>query len=110
MEFSRQEYWSGLPFPFPEDLPNPGIEPGSPALQTDSLMSEPPGKPMDVCVLSHIHRHAATQFCHGNVSSHTQHTNEHIWMCREELYLQKQATGWIWPMTLVYQPLPYINR
>ena len=43
MEFSRQEYWSGLPFPSPGDLPDPGIEPGSPALQTDSLPSEPPG-------------------------------------------------------------------
>jgi len=41
MEFSRQEYWSGLPFPPPGDLPNPGIEPGSPALQTDALPSEP---------------------------------------------------------------------
>ena len=46
MEFSRQEYWSGLPFPSPEDLPNPGIEPGSPALQADALLSEPPGKPI----------------------------------------------------------------
>ena len=45
MEFSRQEYWSGLPFPSPRDLPNPGIEPGSPALQADALTSEPPGKP-----------------------------------------------------------------
>ena len=45
MEFSRQEYWSGLPFPSPGDLPNPGIEPGSPALQADALPSEPPGKP-----------------------------------------------------------------
>ena len=44
MEFSRQEYWSGLPFPSPGDLPNAGIKPGSPALQTDSLPSEPPGK------------------------------------------------------------------
>ena len=44
MEFFRQEYWSGLPFPSPEDLPNPGIEPGSPALQADALPSEPPGK------------------------------------------------------------------
>ena len=42
--FSRQEYWSGLPFPSPEDLPNPGIKPGSPALQADALPSEPPGK------------------------------------------------------------------
>ena len=45
MAFSRQEYWSGLPFPSPGNLPNPGIEPGSPALQADSLPSEPPGKP-----------------------------------------------------------------
>ena len=45
MEFSRQEYWSGLPFPSPEDLPNLGIEPRSPALQADFLLSEPPGKP-----------------------------------------------------------------
>ena len=44
-EFSRQEYWSGLPFPAPGYLPNPGIEPGSPALQPDSLPSEPQGKP-----------------------------------------------------------------
>ena len=43
--FSRQEYWSGLPFPSLGDLPNPGIEPRSPALQADALTSEPPGKP-----------------------------------------------------------------
>ena len=40
LEFSRQEYWSGLPFPSLGDLPNPGIEPGSPALQADSLPSD----------------------------------------------------------------------
>ena len=45
MGFSRLEYWSGLPFPFPGDLPNPGVKPGSPALQADSLASESPGKP-----------------------------------------------------------------
>ena len=45
MGFSRQEYWSGLPFPSPGDLPNPGIEPTSPPLQADALTSEPPGKP-----------------------------------------------------------------
>ena len=45
MGFSRQEYWSGVPFPSPEDLPNPGIEPRSPELQADALTSEPPGKP-----------------------------------------------------------------
>ena len=44
MGFSRQEYWSGLPFPFQRDLPDPGIEPGSPVFQADALTSEPPGK------------------------------------------------------------------
>ena len=44
MRFSKQEYWSGLPFPSPGYLPNPGIEPRSPALQADALPSEPPGK------------------------------------------------------------------
>ena len=44
MGFSRQECWSGLPFPSPGDLPDPGIEPRSPALQADALPSEPPGK------------------------------------------------------------------
>ena len=45
MDFSRQEYWSELPFPSPGDLPNPGIKPRSPALQADALPSEPLGKP-----------------------------------------------------------------
>ena len=44
MGFSRQEYWSGLPFPSPGDFPDPGVEPWSPALQADALTSEPPGK------------------------------------------------------------------
>ena len=44
MGFSRQDYWSGLPFPSPGDLPDAGIEPGSPTLQAYSLLSEPPGK------------------------------------------------------------------
>ena len=45
VEFTRQEYWSGLSFPFPGDCPNPGIKPGSSALQEGSLPSEPPEKP-----------------------------------------------------------------
>ena len=45
MEFSRQEYWNGLPFPSPGDLPDPGIKPRSPTLQADSLPSEPRGSP-----------------------------------------------------------------
>ena len=46
MGFSRQEYWSGLPFPTPGDLLDPGIELGSPTWQADALPSEPPGKPI----------------------------------------------------------------
>ena len=56
MGFSRQEYWSGLPFSSPGDLPNPRIEPRSLALQADGLTSEPPGKP--------THRHTHTQYTH----------------------------------------------
>ena len=48
MEFSRQEYWSGFPFPALGDLPNPGIKPRSPALQANSLLSETPGKVQDL--------------------------------------------------------------
>ena len=53
MGFSRQEYQSGLPFPSPGDLPDPVIEPGSPALQADALPSEPLGKlfPLGYCYL-----------------------------------------------------------
>ena len=52
MGSSRQEYWSGVPFPSPGDLPDPEIELRSPALQADSLLSEPPGKP--VCLYYYI--------------------------------------------------------
>ena len=51
MGFSRQEYWSGLPFPSPGDLPDPGIEPRSPTLEADALTSEPPGKPLQYLCL-----------------------------------------------------------
>ena len=51
MEFSRQEYWSGLPFPAPRDLPDPGITPRSPTLLADTLPSEPPGKLMNALLL-----------------------------------------------------------
>ena len=53
VEFSRPEYWSGQPFPSPRDLPSPGIEPKSPALQVDSLSAELSGKP--ICFLSSVH-------------------------------------------------------
>ena len=53
--FPRQEYWNGLSFPSLGDLPDTGIKPGSPALQAESLPSEPPGKPIYVCI--HTHRY-----------------------------------------------------
>ena len=55
MGFSRQEYWSGWPFPSLRDLPHPGTEPGSPALQSDSLSSDPPGKTPSqyICISNH---------------------------------------------------------
>ena len=61
--FSRQEYWSGSPFPSPRDLPNPGIEPWSLALQANSLPSEPPGKP---------------GFVKGEVKSIWRHSHPHL--------------------------------
>ena len=54
MEFSRQEYWSGLSFPSPEDLPDPGIEPGSATLQADSLPFELWGRPKEVDIKKKI--------------------------------------------------------
>ena len=59
IEFSRQEYWSGLPFPSPGDLPNSGIETKSPALQADSLLSEPPEKPLSLVSESESASHSA---------------------------------------------------
>ena len=59
--FSRQEYWNGLPLPFPGDLPKSGTEPGSPALQADSLPSKPPGKPV-LYIVYQLYLKKAIQF------------------------------------------------
>ena len=56
MEFSRQEYWSGFPFPSPGDLSNPGTEPGSSALYADALPSEPRGSPKEGMPVSNSHK------------------------------------------------------
>ena len=65
MEFSRQEYWSGLPFPSPGDLPDPGIEPGSPVLQADALPSEPGGIPMYIHKWKDIKKEGQSDICHS---------------------------------------------
>ena len=56
MGFSRQEYWSGLPFPSPGDLPDHGIEPGPPSLEADALTSEPPGNPKCSYIIKWIYK------------------------------------------------------
>ena len=67
MEFSRQEYWIRLPFPSPEDLPNPGIEPGSPALQAGALPCETREAQkiyiVHICIYMYIYIYAQTQRC-----------------------------------------------
>ena len=71
MEFFRQEYCSGLPFPSPGDLPDPGIKPGSPALQADALPSEPPGKPNKKAADSHKYRKQTSGYQWGEGTGNT---------------------------------------
>ena len=68
MGFSRQEYWSGLPFPSPGNLPNPGTEPRSPALQADALTSEPPGKSISPNILIGSHCYEYLLYRNSNLS------------------------------------------
>ena len=68
MGFSRQEYWSGLPFPSPGDLPNPGIEPRSPVLQADSLPAEPPATPEGLPCSSNSKESACNTGVPGSIS------------------------------------------
>ena len=72
MEFPRQEYCSGLPFPSPGDLPDPGIKPRSPALHADALLSEPPGKPLPrLQLVKYVRLHTLLRI-HQCSSSHWQ--------------------------------------
>ena len=77
MEFSRPEYWSGEPLPSPGDLPNPGIEPRSPALQADSIPAEPQGKPKNTGV-------GSLSLLQGIFP--TQESNWGLLCCRQILY------------------------
>ena len=77
MGFSRQEYWSGLPFPSLDDLPNPGIEPGSLALQADSLLCEPAGNPSLVFLVDRKQYLIATLMCISFITSEW----EHLFIC-----------------------------
>ena len=99
MEFSRPEYWSGLLFPSPEDLPNPGIEHRSPAFQEDSLPAEPPGKPLFACAGPYC-RHAGSLAASCRIQFpdqgsnlgplHWEHSLSH-WTAREVPWFQFKA-------------------
>ena len=81
MGFPRQEYWSGLPFPSPGGLSDPGMEPGSPALQVDSLPSEPPGKP----IFYHKHsliRDTSLQYCYKGPEFSRYHKKSRKVVCK----------------------------
>ena len=82
MGFSRQEYWSGLPFPSPGDLSNPGIESWSPTLQADALTSEPPGKPLNVTISKNL-RHEKNSMLQWKVEHYR------VW----KLHAQKRLEG-----------------
>ena len=98
MGFSRQEYWSGLPFPSPGYLPNSGIEPGSPTLQEDALTSEPPGKP--TVTYSRCQFCQFTRKCLCSVWCWRSHSGNHQqvellgWKLQEALPLL--CRGWLW--------------
>ena len=77
MEFSRKEYWDGVPCPPPGDIPNPGIKPRSPALQANSLLSESPGKPKNTGV-------GSLSLLQGIFL--TQESNQSLLQCRQILY------------------------
>ena len=116
--FSRQEHWRGLPCPPPGDLPNPGIEPRSPALQVDSLPSEPPGKPSSsenpkfrlpatscehllhllptlLCQETHTRSGGRGQRCHCLLSRHT-HTKAGSGVCADTNVTGNQEMSKMW--------------
>ena len=93
MEFSNQEYWSGLPCPPPGDLPNAGIQPRSPTLQADSLPSEPPGKPKNTGV-------GSLYLLQGFL---TQESNQGLLHCRQILHqLRCQGIPCLFIFFLIY--------
>ena len=78
MGFSRLDYWSGLPFPSLVDLPDPGIEPGSPTLQADSLLTEPPGKSLGCIVINYnkMWQYKSFLFPNANIATFCHRKND----------------------------------
>ena len=93
MEFSRQEYWSGMPFPSPEDLPDSGVEPSSPALWADSLPSKLTGKPYHAPSLALCSR--------GHSWKHNKQILDAVkltvqWICERDLFFCFYFILWLW--------------
>ena len=99
-EFSRQEYWSGLPCPSPGDLPNPGIQPSSPALQADSLLFEPPRKPATLLVLFKINSEITNlkQYLRYRVKSLKEEDKNLIPFIFQVLFLRKSSNLQFWTL------------
>ena len=91
-KFSRQEYWSGLPFPSPGDLPHPGIKAGSRTLQADALLSEPPGKPdstgnnIQYPVINHSRNEGVCVCVHMYIFVGGSSGKEHTCQCRRHKF------------------------
>ena len=96
MGFSRQGCWSGLPFPSPGDLPDPGIEPGSPALQADALPSEPPGKPQ---ITSKRHQKRSWKQQAVARQRQARRAVSAVWISAGQLCLQKHQSSLLTPQT-----------
>ena len=106
MGFSRQEYWSGLPFP--GDLPNPGIEPGSPTLQADTLTSEPPGKPIyKMCLSNRAWSHICTSL-QGRLESIVSLQGGHL---PAKSYFEREEENRCWKITSIttLNPFGHLN-
>ena len=99
MRFSRQGYWSGLPFPSPGDLPNPGIEPGSPALQANSLPTELQGKPNGVKYLQvHSNRELISRIYKKFPQLHKPSNPVQKWAKDLSRYFSKKIYKWLTSM------------
>ena len=108
MEFSKQEYWSGLPFPSPGELPNLGIEHKSFTLQADSLLSEPPGKPYDKprqCIKEQRHHFA-------NKDPYSQSygfSSSHVWIWNLDHKEARVLKNWCFQIVVVEKNLENLS-
>ena len=107
IEFSRQEYWNGLPFPSSGDLSDPGIEPGSPTLQADSLLFEPPRKPK----INHAQQHVTVRQRWSTWSRHSTGWKAQVsYRSKYPRPTSHQALSWALALTLYLQPWKWRGR